>query len=239
MRAQSWTIAPSLRKRSAVGDRCGVGVVGDHDDRLAHSLDRAAQQAQHLVAGARVEVAGGLVGEEHRGARRRAPGRRPRAAAGRRRARPAVGQAVAQADGVDELLAPTRSSALRPAIVSGSTMFSCAVSDRQQVEGLEDEADLVAAQLGELALLEVGDLGAVEDDAALGRLVEAGEDVHEGRLARARRAHDRRQPPAGEVDVDAAQGLHGGVSRTVRATHAAGDDDRPVGSECGVPVAAL
>ncbi len=41
---------------------------------------------------------------------------------------------------------------------------------RQQVEELEDEAELVAAQLGQLAVVEVGDLLAVEDDGARGRL---------------------------------------------------------------------
>ena len=41
-------------------------VVGDHDDRLAELVDRAAQEAEHLRAGARVEVAGGLVGEDDR-----------------------------------------------------------------------------------------------------------------------------------------------------------------------------
>ena len=38
--------------------------------------------------------------------------------------------------------------------------------DRQQVEELEDEAELVAAQLGQLAVVEGGDLDAVELDAA-------------------------------------------------------------------------
>ena len=41
-------------------------------------------------------------------------------------------------------------------------MFSSRREDRQQVEELEDEAELVAAQLGEVAVVEAGDLGAVE-----------------------------------------------------------------------------
>ena len=42
-----------------------AGVVGDHDDGLAELVDGAAEQAQHLAAGARVEVARRLVGEQH------------------------------------------------------------------------------------------------------------------------------------------------------------------------------
>ena len=51
----------------AVGVRRRHRVVGDHDDRLAHVVDGAAQERQHLRAGARVEVAGGLVGEDDLG----------------------------------------------------------------------------------------------------------------------------------------------------------------------------
>ena len=45
------------------------------------------QQAEHLVGGCAVEVAGGLVAEQQRAGRRRSHGRWRRAAAGRRRAR--------------------------------------------------------------------------------------------------------------------------------------------------------
>ena len=51
-----------------VRGRRRAGVVGDHDDRLAELVDRVAQQVEHLAAGCRVEVAGRLVGEHHRGA---------------------------------------------------------------------------------------------------------------------------------------------------------------------------
>ena len=60
---------------------------------------------------------------------------------------------------------------------------------RQQVEELEDKADVLPAQARQLAVVERGDLGAGDLDRALGRLVEPGEDVHERRLAGARRAH--------------------------------------------------
>ena len=57
---------PSARNTHPVGVRGGDRVVGDHDDGLAVPVDQAAQQAEHLAAGAGVERAGRLVGEEHR-----------------------------------------------------------------------------------------------------------------------------------------------------------------------------
>ena len=86
------------------------------------------------------------------------------------------------------------------------------VEDRQQVEELEDEADVVAAQLGELAVVEPGEVDAVDHDRARGRAVEAGEDVHQRRLARARRAHDRGQPAGRELDRDAVERGHRGLA---------------------------
>src|ERR687886_1740039 len=50
-----------------VGVGGGGRVVRDHDDRLAELVDGAAQQVENLARGLRVEVAGRLVGEYHRG----------------------------------------------------------------------------------------------------------------------------------------------------------------------------
>src|SRR5215472_3944069 len=47
-----------------VGVAGGRRVVGDHDDRLAELAHAPAEQVQDLRTGARVEVAGGLVGED-------------------------------------------------------------------------------------------------------------------------------------------------------------------------------
>src|SRR3954451_12750282 len=54
-------------EEDAVGVRRGARVVGDDDDRLAVVVDRATQEVEDLDAGAGVQVAGGLVGEDDRG----------------------------------------------------------------------------------------------------------------------------------------------------------------------------
>src|SRR5262249_61032314 len=56
---------------------------------------------------------------------------------------------------------------------------------RQQVELLEDEPDLGVADPGELVRREAGHVLAVELVASGARRVEAAQQVHEGRLARA------------------------------------------------------
>src|SRR5829696_4621449 len=50
-------------EENTVGVRRRDRVVADHHDGLAELVDTAAQEAQHLGAAGRVEVAGGLVGE--------------------------------------------------------------------------------------------------------------------------------------------------------------------------------
>ncbi len=60
----------------------------------------------------------------------------------------------------------------------------------EEVEGLEDEADLLVADAGELVVVELGDVVAVEPVFTLGRGVEAADEVHQGGLAGAGGAHD-------------------------------------------------
>ena len=57
------------------------------------------------------------------------------------------------------------------------------------------------------------DLRAVDRDGAGGRAVEAGEDVHERRLAGARGAHHGGQLAAADLERDAAERVDGGVAR--------------------------
>ena len=76
---------------------------------------------------------------------------------------------------------------------------------RQQVEELEHEADLAAAQARELGLAQLVDALAVEPDLAGRRAIEAGEEVEQRRLAAPARAHDRDELAALDREVDAAQ----------------------------------
>ncbi len=100
------------------------------------------------------------------------------------------------------------------------------VQHRQQVEELEDEADVLATQLRQLAVSQGRDLLAGDGDRPRGRLVEPREDVHQGRLAGPGRSHHRGQPSSRDVDRNATQGVDSRIAGTVASRHVLRDDDR-------------
>jgi len=57
---------PVRQEQDPVGDRCCPGIVRDHHDRLAVGVRGASQQIEDLAAGLRIEVSGGLIGEQDR-----------------------------------------------------------------------------------------------------------------------------------------------------------------------------
>ena len=76
---------------------------------------------------------------------------------------------------------------------------------RHQMEELEHEADGAAAEAGQRVLTEPGDVGAVDQDLAGRRLVEAGHEANQGRLAAAGRTDDG-EPLAGlHVQIEGMQ----------------------------------
>ena len=157
-------------------------VVGDHHRRLAELVDRVAQQAEDLAAGGGVEVARRLVGEHDAGPGHERPGHGDALLLAAGELRGLVREALAQADAGDDLVEPAlvglaAGEAGRQHDVLGRR------EHREQVEELEDEPDVVAAQLRERVVVEPADVDPADGHLARGGLVEAGEDVHERRLA--------------------------------------------------------
>ena len=147
-----------------------------------------------------------------------------------RLARPPTGHrpvraAVAEADHGQQLLEP-----LRIEFVTGypdrQGDVLLGVEDRDEVEELEDETELLPAQLGHSAIGEPGDLDAIDPDLTSGRLIEAGQKVHQSRLPRAGGANDRGQLAPREVESDAAQGIDGGLALAEAPRELAAGDDR-------------
>ena len=79
------------------------------------------------------------------------------------------------------------------------------VEDGDEVVELEDEADVPRAPRGQGGLVEARDLPAVNDDAAARRPIDAGDEVQQCGLARARRPHEREEVAARNVEGDAVQ----------------------------------
>ena len=78
---------------------------------------------------------------------------------------------------------------------------------REQERLLGDDAELASERLDG----DVAQVVAVDEDAALGRVVEAGDELGDRRLARARRADERHGLAGSDVEVDVAQHGHGRV----------------------------
>ena len=186
-----------------------VGLVRDHRDRDAALLVERRQQFHDLGAGRGVEVAGRLVGEQH--LRRRDDGARDRDAlllAARELARH-VRFATGETDFVQRL-ARARVPLLGRHVPVDQRQLD--VLERggaaQQIEALEHEAQVVAAQQRALIGVHLADGDAEEAIRAGGRRIEAAEDVHAGGLARAARPHHRDELAGTNAQVDAAQRAH-------------------------------
>ena len=96
----------------------------------------------------------------------------------------------------------------------------------EQVEELEDEADLVAAQPGQPAVAEPVVALAAEQDVAGAGGIERPEEVEQRALPGARRPHDGDHLPPADLDVDAVERVDGGVALAV-------DLGQPTCLQCG------
>ena len=214
------TMLPSARNRTWWANDGGAGVVGDHDDRLAELVDRPAHEGQDLGARPAVEVAGGLVGEDDRRAAGERPGHGDPLLLPARQLGRSVVEPLAQVDGADHVVEP---APLGVAAGEGQRQRDVLEGGerRDEVERLEHEADPVAPEAGQPPLGQGAELDPLDEGLAGGQRVEAGGAVHQRRLARARRSHDRREPTGREADRDVVEGDDRGV---VGAVDLAGAD---------------
>ena len=132
--------------------------MGDENQRRAALALAGEQQIDDLPAGRLVEIAGRLVGDQDRRVRARARGRSRRAAARRRRAAPDNGRRRSPRP----TLASSRLGALEGVGDAGKLERHRDVLERRhgrdQVEGLEDDADIAAAKARERVLVEAGQI---------------------------------------------------------------------------------
>ena len=116
--------------------------------------------------------------------------------------RPVV-HAVGEADLLEQQLDPRLALARAVAVEEQRHLDVLEGGDlRQQVEVLEDEADLAVADVGELVDVELRDLLAVEAVGAAARRVEAADDVEQGRLAGAGRTDDGDELAGLDLEVE-------------------------------------
>ena len=164
-------------------------IVGDHDDRLAVVAYRITQEAKHFTAGARVEVAGRLVGEDHGRTCHDGAGAGHTLLLAAGQLAWTVGKTLFETDHLDHLVEPFAVDRTFRDLQRQQDVFFGG-QRRHQIERLEDEANLLAAQVRQLLLVHGGDLESLHDHLAGRRGVEPGHAMHERGLAGTGRAHD-------------------------------------------------
>ena len=206
-----------------------VGLVGDQDDGVALGV-QPLEEPHDLLAGLGIEVPRGLVGEEDRGLHDEGSGDgHPLALPARELARP-VGDPRPEVHHVEG--APGDGQPLflgHPGVDERQLHVVERGGAGQQVEGLEDEADLAVAHRGQLVVVHLRDHLAAQHVGAPAGGVEAAHDVHEGGLAGAGGAHHRHVLAPIDGEGDPAQGVDLLPAHDVRAPEVLGPDEGALG----------
>lgn len=186
---------------------------------VTFSLRTTAQQLHHGVPGLGVELAGGLIGDEQGGVVGEGTGDGdPLLLAAGQLAGP-LGGVVGEADeGQQQLDALLALAGVRAAQPQRDADVLGRAEDGDEAEGLEDEADAVAAQGEQALLVEAGEVEAVDIDPSPVGGVLAADDVEQGGLAGSRAPLEGDELAARDLEGDAPQGVHGGGG-AVRLVH--------------------
>ena len=180
----------STRRASAIAGQLRV-VRDQHDRRPSGGVDRS-QQLHDVPAVRAVEVAGRLVGEHDRRVVRQRAGERHALLLAAGQLRRIVVGAPGQSDFFEQPLG-ARADVRCAGNLHRHGDVLVGGERRNQMEELEDEADLLPAQLRQRVLVESGDVHVVDQHGAGRRRVQAGDQSEERRLAAARRSDDRHE----------------------------------------------
>jgi len=196
-----------------------------------------AKEQEDLLAIDAVEVAGGLVCEKDRGAidERAGNGAALLFAAGK------FGRAVAAARGETDML----ECGLDARGALGAVDFGEAERKldvfreghaREEIEGLEDHADGIAAVAGEFDGIDGGEVASADVDSAGGGAVEPSQEIEKGGLAGAGTAEECDEFALADFEGDVVDGGDGGVAEVVVAGDVLGLDEgwRGFGHGCGL-----
>jgi len=189
---------------SVLGD---VWLMGDEDDGVSLGVE-VVEEGHDLVAGLGIQVAGGFVGEDDGGPIDEGSGDGDALALATGEFIRLVHHAGAEIDGGEHLLGAEDAFGGRGAVIDERQFY---IMERggagEQVEGLEDEANLLVSDAGKLIVVQLRDIVAVEPVFPLRRGVEAADEVHQCGLARAGWTHDGNVLVVADAEVDTAQGM--------------------------------
>ena len=175
-------------------------VVGDQHQGGAAFLVELEQQVADALAGVAVEVAGGLVGEQHVGFGGEGAGDGDALLLATGELARVVPQALAEADAIEQVAGAF--AGVRAAFeLQRQHDVLQGIEAVEQLERLEDEADVLGAHAGTLVLVEVGEGVAGQADVAGTGQIEPGEQAEEGGFAGAGTADDGQAVALGQVQI--------------------------------------
>ncbi len=198
--AVSATTMPSLSRRMRPARAARVWSWVTRIERRARFAVELGHQLDDAGARGPVEVARGLVREEHPRLVAERAGEGDPLLLAPRKLRGVVVAAVAQSHPLEQLVGAE--ARIEAAQLEGDLDVLPRGQRGDEVEGLEDEADLLRAQPRPRVLAQRAELDAVEEDAPAGGPVEARHQREQRALAAARRAEDGHVRAGGHVQRD-------------------------------------
>ncbi len=179
-------------------------VVGDQQQGRLALRAQGEQCLDDVRAGLAVEIAGRLVGEQKPGTGGEGPRNRYALLFAAGKLRGIVVQPVIEPDRREALPGPRERVAGTREFQRDRHVLECA-HGRDQVEGLEHDADIVEAETRERVLVQRGQVLARDRDRSGRQALEPGDDHHHGRLARAGGTDDADGFARADGQIDSAQ----------------------------------
>jgi len=184
----------------------GLGIMRDHDDGLRAVTAEILQDREDVAGGLGVQIASGFIGynQTRVGDQGAGDGDALFLAAGKllRQMMAAFAQPN-EVEGCCDLLAALTGT--EAGEQEGQLHVLKGGENRDQVKGLENEADVLVTPIGEFGFVKLGDVDAIDNTLARGGAINAGNDVEQGGFAGAGRAHEREELATRDFKGDAVQ----------------------------------
>src|SRR6266700_470026 len=169
----------------AIANLGRLGIMRNHQHRLAELLVSVTQHFQHGLRISGVQVSRGFVGQDDRGpVDQRTRQRHPLLLAPRHLSRTMI-KPSRDAQHLRNALVALLVHAVSAGDLAGDLNVALGGKRGQQIEFLEDETDLVLAHLRALPVRELGKIRAIDGDATGGGAGQSAEDVKQSRFAAA------------------------------------------------------
>ena len=189
------------------------GVTGDvlfvrNDDDGVALLAKLVEEPHDVLAGFGIQIAGGFVCKDDRGSCHECASDSDALALTAGKFVRFVAGAVGESDVIERLHCALTALIFADARID-ERQFDIVkrIAAWKKIEGLEDEADFFITDFGEIVVVEPGNVDTIKEVIAACWRVEAADDIHQGRFARAGRPHDRDVFVLLHADHNAAQSI--------------------------------